>query len=117
MAEVDFYTGEDWTFRGPAVDVDGNRVSMIGAALTARFSTSQGVILDLTQNDSEVTVVTDQSGSWDYEILVPPSRQNAFTSRFGRYQLEVRVTTTDGRVALEASRAFRVRESSFTRFM
>src|SRR3982751_3426389 len=98
MTDPDFYTGEDWVFRGPVVDEVGARVSMIGASVAVRFSTSQAKILDLTQDDDEVNLLTDLSQDWDYEVVLPPSRQAAFISPYGRYKIQVRVTTADGRI-------------------
>jgi hypothetical protein len=117
MTDPDFYTGEDWVFRGTAVDENGARVSMIGATVSVRFSTSLGRILDLTQADDEVTVSTDPSGTWDYEVVVTPDLQPLFTSPYGRYKIQVRVMTADGRVSIESSRRFRVEVSSFTLFI
>jgi hypothetical protein len=114
----DFYVGETWTYRGQAMNADGSRVIMAGAHIKARFYTSQGTLLDLTDSDPEVIINTDDSVPWDYEIVVPPgSRQAGFIFPHNRYKLQVKLTTSDGQVSVDVTKKLRIEQSSFSRFL
>jgi hypothetical protein len=116
MIEPDFLVGETWSYRGQAKNADGTRVIMSGSHIRARFYTSQGVILDLTDSDPEVIINTDTSLDWDYEIVVPPSRQDGFNFSHNRYKLQIKLTTSDGQVSVDVTKKLYIPLSSFKRW-